>query len=85
MHYGENPDALLISEPALYSGKDDLVIADPIGGNREELVEGTLLGIKRSVEECRKLADLASGLTSEGPTLALLDGSLILWGLTGQE
>ncbi|MBE0415845.1 MAG: DNA double-strand break repair nuclease NurA [Dehalococcoidia bacterium] len=82
LHYGENPDALLSSEPALFFG-DDLVIADP--GGREELIEGVLLGVKRSVEECQALAKIAQDLPCERPTLALIDGSLILWGLAGRE
>jgi len=44
-------------------------------------VEGTLLGVKRSVDECRRLAELATELPVGSSTLALLDGSLILWGL----
>ena len=78
LHYGENPDASLYSEPALFFG-DDLAIVDPAG--REELIEGALLGVKRSVEECMMLAKLARDLPSARPTLALIDGSLILWGL----
>jgi hypothetical protein len=82
LHYGGNPDALLSSEPALYFG-DDLVLTDPVG--REELIEGALLGLKRSVEELRALAKIAQELPSDRPTLALIDGSLILWGLAARE
>jgi len=82
LHYGENPDALLWSEPALFFG-DDLVLTDPVG--REELIEGALLGVKRSVEECQALAKIAQDLPGERPTLALIDGSLILWGLAGRD
>jgi len=83
LHYGENPDASLSSQPTVFSG-DDLLIVDPVGGNREEPIEGALLGVKRSVEECSALARLAQELPQERPALALLDGSLILWGLAGQ-
>jgi len=82
LHYGENPDALLSSKPALFFG-DDLVLADHAG--REELIEGALLGVKRSVEECQALAKIAQELPDERPTLALIDGSLILWGLAGRD
>ena len=81
LHYGENPDALLFSQPGLYFGDEELVIADPLRAHREELVEGGLLGIKRSLEECRMAARLLVESASDEPTLALLDGSLILWGL----
>jgi hypothetical protein len=78
--YGRRPDARLASYPSLYSDDKDLVIAAP-GGGREQAVEGNVLGVKRSVEECRRLADLAAGLPEGRDCLALLDGTLILWGL----
>jgi len=78
--YGSQPDAVLSSSPRLYSDDNDLVITPP-GGGREQPVEGTILGIKRSVEECRHLTDLAAGLPAGSTSLALLDGTLILWGL----
>ncbi len=84
LHYGESPDAYLFSEPAIFSGSE-LAIVDPVGGSREELIEGALLGVKRSVEECQTLARMATELPPERPALALLDGSLILWGLAGQR
>jgi len=80
IRYGRRPDASLSSSPRLYSDDKDLVITPP-GGGREQPVEGTILGIKRSVEECRHLAELAAGLPAGSDCLALLDGTLILWGL----
>ncbi len=84
LSYGTRPSAALDSFPSLYSGDDDLVIASPEGG-RELPVEGTLLNIKRCVEECRHLTSLADGLPPDTPVLALLDGSLILWGLASKD
>jgi len=84
LQYGKDSSASLTSQPSLYSG-EDLVIADPAGSNRQAFVEGPLLGIKRSVAECHWLAGLARDLTGKLPVLALLDGSLILWGLSGQD
>jgi len=78
--YGSAPDASLTSSPHLYSEDKDLAITPP-GGGREQPVEGTILGIKRSVEECYCLADLAAGMPAGSNCLALLDGTLILWGL----
>jgi hypothetical protein len=78
--YGSKPDATLSSTPCLYSEDKDLVIT-PSGGGREQPIEGTVLGIKRSVEECKSLAALAASLPPQSTTLALLDGTLILWGL----
>jgi hypothetical protein len=80
LRYGSRPDAVLVSSPRLYSDDKDLAITPP-GGGREQLVEGAILGIKRSVEECSRLAGLADALGDNDPALALLDGTLILWGL----
>jgi hypothetical protein len=79
LDYGNNPDARLDSFPQLYFGEEDLVIAGEKG--RGQLVEGPLLGVKRGVEEVKFLAALAKEVPKNGSTLALLDGSLILWNL----
>ncbi|HEY96738.1 MAG TPA: DNA double-strand break repair nuclease NurA [Dehalococcoidia bacterium] len=78
--YGSRPDAVLSNSPRLYSNDEDLVISSP-DGDREQVVEGAILGIKRSVEECRHLAALAAQLPADSDCLTLLDGTLILWGL----
>jgi GNAT superfamily N-acetyltransferase len=84
LRYGGQPEAWLESSPALYFGDEDLVIAPDGAKGREQPIEGVLLGIKRAVDECRELARLAAELPKDSPALALLDGSLILWGLAGQ-
>ncbi|MBA7524010.1 hypothetical protein ES705_16147 [subsurface metagenome] len=81
LHYGASPGATLDSFPYLYSGDKELVIAPTNVKGREQPIEGTLLGIKRSVDECHQLVELAAELPQDSPALALLDGSLILWGL----
>jgi hypothetical protein len=80
LHYGNRPGAALASFPRLYAEDKDLAITPP-GGGREQPVEGTVLGAKRSVEECECLAGLAAELPPASDALALLDGTLILWGL----
>ncbi|UCG55123.1 MAG: DNA double-strand break repair nuclease NurA [Dehalococcoidia bacterium] len=85
LKYGTNPDAILNSLPKLYSDERDLVIVSPDGRGREQLVEGTLLGIKRSVEECKQLATITTGVSAGASTLALMDGTLILWNLVSKE
>ncbi len=82
LRYGSHPDAFLDSEPVIYSSDDDLVIASP-DGLREVPIEGNLLGIKRSLEECRRLSEMAAALPSGCTALGLMDGSLILWNLEG--
>lgn len=81
LYYGTNPGASLDSNPRLYFGDEDMVIAPTGAKGREQLIEGALLGIKRSVDECRRLAVLAAGMPPDSQTLALLDGTLIHWGL----
>jgi len=82
--YGAQPQASLDSFPSLYFGDEDLVIAPDGAKGREQPIEGVLLGIKRSVDECHRLAELAAELPPGSSSLALLDGSLILWGLAGK-
>jgi GNAT superfamily N-acetyltransferase len=67
--------------PSVYAEERDLVIAPSEGKGREQPIEGALLGARRSVEECRHLAEMAAELPPGSSALALLDGSLILWGL----
>jgi hypothetical protein len=81
LHYGAHPDAILDSIPHLYASDDELVITAPGIQGREQPVEGALLGIKRGVEECQRLAELASELPVGSTALGLMDGSLILWNL----
>ena len=80
--YGKTPDARLTSTPRLYADEKDMVITPP-GGGREYPLDANLLGIKRSVEEWRHLTELAASVPSDSPCLALLDGTLIQWGLEG--
>jgi GNAT superfamily N-acetyltransferase len=84
LSYGAKAQASLESFPALYFGDEDLVIAPDGAKGREQPIEGVLLGIKRAVDECHRLAELAKELPKDSSALALLDGSLILWGLAGQ-
>ncbi|MBT3363549.1 MAG: DNA double-strand break repair nuclease NurA [Chloroflexi bacterium] len=67
--YGQNTSAQLTSEPTLHM--EEVVLA------------GNMLGLKRAVQECQSLAKMAEG--TSGPSVCLVDGSFILWGITGQE
>ncbi len=82
LRYGELPDAALWNTPRLFASDDDLSLRGP-QGNREQAVEGPVLGMLRAVMEVEALADLVEATPAELPVVALLDGSLILWGLTG--
>ena len=83
IQYGASPGAWLDSEPRLYAGDDSLHVFEP-EGSRYSPLEGPLLGAMRAVEELRALAALAKQSDPDIPTIALIDGSLILWGLAGQ-
>ena len=72
---------MLDSVPHLYASDEELVITSPGMQGREQPIEGTLLGIKRSVEECKRLAELAAELPAGSKAVGLIDGSLILWNL----
>ena len=78
--YGAHPDALLESHPVVYSDSADLVIASP-DGLREVPVEGNLLGMKRSAEEARIMAEVAGELPAGSTAVGLMDGTLIMWNL----
>ncbi len=83
IRYGDDPGAWLDSDPRLYADEDSLHVFEP-GGSRSRPLEGPLLGAMRAVEELRALANLARQSDPDIPTIALIDGSLILWGLAGQ-
>lgn len=80
LHYGAKPDAFLDSRPVVYSDDNDLVISSS-DKLREVAIEGNLLGVKRSVEECHRLAELLRELPTGSIAMGLMDGSLILWNL----
>lgn len=83
LHYGEKPGAFLSSEPALFYRDEDMFLPHP-QGHRWEPLEGPLLQARRAVMECAALLKLTDHLLPRVPGLALLDGSLILWGLAGK-
>ncbi len=83
IRYGADPGAWLDSDPRLYADDDSLHVFER-DGNRSRPLEGPLLGAMRAVEELRALANLARESDPDIPTIAIIDGSLILWGLAGQ-
>jgi len=79
LRYGTEPMAELSAEPTLYYREEELYVPNSV---RRVPVNGAVLGLKRSTEELRAVAERAAGLPC--PTLALQDGSLILWALESQ-
>ncbi len=84
LRYGSAPDADLFSQPRLYSG-EELAVRDPDGGPREQAIDGTLLAVKRSVMECVALEERLKKADPSVPLVALIDGSLVMWELSGQR
>ena len=82
--YGSGPDAAFFSQAYLATDPLELYLIDPANPAQEEVVTGPLLGLIRTVRELERLAEVASELPSGLPVLALVDGSLVLWGLSGQ-
>ena len=82
--YGSRPDAAFFSQPYLATDPLELYLIDPANSAQEEAVTGSLLGLERTVRELERLAEVASELPTGLPVLALVDGSLVLWGLSGQ-
>ena len=83
LRYGSAPDAALESQPHLSTREEDLVIRDPGNSAQEQVVAGPVLGLVRDVKEVERLIDLAQDLPDGLPALALVDGTLIKWGLRG--
>ena len=81
--YGSSSDARLFNEPRLYAAEDDLVIRDRLSPQREQVIEGAVLGARRTVEEIAALVSAARDLPEDIPALALMDGSLIMYNLLG--
>ncbi len=82
--YGARPEAELFSQPYLATDPLEMNLIDPGNNAQEESITGNLLGLFRTVKELERLAEVASELPSNVPVLALVDGSLVLWGLSGQ-
>ena len=82
--YGAEPDAQLFSRPHLATSNKELYITDPQNPLAEEAVSGALLGLVRTIKELEALAETSEAQSPGLPLLALVDGSLVLWGLSGQ-
>ena len=82
--YGSMPDAQLFSRPHLAWEPDELYLSDPQNPAHEEPITGSVLGMLRTVQELERLAEAAEDCPPDLPILALVDGSLVMWGLSGQ-
>ena len=82
--YGSHPDAVFFNEPHLATDREEIYLTDEANPIDEEAITGPLLGIIRSIQELERLAEMLEDAPTDLPTLALLDGTLTLWGLAGR-
>ena len=81
--YGSSPGVELEDRARLYARADEMVIPDP-GGGADQRIEGAVLGAKRTAEEMLRLVEVVRSLPGDVPTLALVDGPLVMLGLIGR-
>ena len=82
--YGSRPDATLFSHPHLAVNQEDLYISNPGNRNQEESISGAVLGLVRTIKELDTLAATVEQCPTALPVLGLVDGSLVMWPLSGQ-
>jgi hypothetical protein len=82
--YGTDSDARFFSRPHLAAREEELFLRDPGQPIQEEAITGNLLGLYRTVRELTALLDEAQQCPPDRPVLALVDGTLVLWGLAGR-
>lgn len=87
LRYGSNATARLSSQPALYYEEHDLYLTS---GTRHIAIEGNYLSARRDVEELQAVVELADEFLTDDddtllPRIALQDGTLMRWALSGAE
>ena len=82
--YGSCPDATMFSHPHLAVNQEELYISNPVNRNQEESISGAVLGLIRTIKELDTLADTVEQCPTDLPVLGLVDGSLVMWPLSGQ-
>ena len=79
LRYGSSPYAEIDADPSMFFREDELFVPESV---RRIPVSGAVLGFKRAAEELASVAMIATA--QQTPTIALQDGTLILWGLESQ-
>ncbi len=77
LQYGDHPQAEMTTQAQLYYADDLWLVGDEDESYIEREIEGSLLTVKRSVDELCALWDICQG--RDVPLVALDDGQLILW------
>ena len=78
--YGPDSYAELQSKPTLYATDENMVIKS--ADNRTQRIQGSVLGIKRHIEELKELSDLLNQVPPETPCCFFLDGTLFPVGMS---
>lgn len=79
--YGQEPFANIGAEPGIYFKPEDLIVPDD---PQRTPIDGTVLGFRRAIEELRAVLE-GAGKINGRPSIALQDGTLVLWQLQGQS
>ena len=82
--YGSEAEARFFSQPHLAAQPEKLYLRSAEDSNVEEAVTGNLLGMRRTVQELSALLEEAYRCPPDQPVLALVDGTLVMWGLAGR-
>ena len=82
--YGSCPAATMFTHPHLAVNQEELYISNPVNRNQEESISGAVLGLVRTIKELDTLADTVEQCPTDLPVLGLVDGSLVMWPLSGQ-
>jgi NurA domain len=81
IRYGSHPDAALTSCATLYYRDEDLYLD---GDGARVPVQGTLVDLKRTLAEQQRGLELAGAAHGRAPVVAVADGTLLLWQLSGR-
>ncbi|MCY4366404.1 MAG: DNA double-strand break repair nuclease NurA [Chloroflexi bacterium] len=82
--YGSGAEARFFSRPHLAAQPEELYLRSAEEPNVEEAVTGNLLGMYRTVRELSVLLEETRHCPASQPVLALVDGTLVMWGLAGR-
>ena len=83
LRYGDGAQCQLRSTPRLYYQEDEVVLRDNNG--RQYTMAGPLVHAERDTLEGVALAHLAAELPTDAPRIAVQDGTLIRWPLSGLD
>jgi hypothetical protein len=78
--YGDDSYAELQSIPTLYASDENMTIRG--ADNRFQRIQGSVLGIKRHIEELKSLSNLIKKLPKDIPCSLFLDGTLFPIGIS---